>query len=108
MVHKLLPQARILPDNLAHPDTGCRTEGFAMVSFGWPGPERRHPGSVHSRLTRKVNHVPFGQIHFCRTGRGVHTMNPVARVIAGPWFTKSMPSRKTVKLPAPGLTVMIV
>jgi hypothetical protein len=38
MVHKLLPQARILPDNLAHPDTGCRTEGFAMVSFGWPGP----------------------------------------------------------------------
>jgi hypothetical protein len=32
----------------------------------------------------------------------------VARVIAGPWFTNSVPSRKTVKLPAPGLTVMIV
>jgi len=35
-------------------------------------------------------------------------MTALAPVIAGPAFTNSMPSRKTVKLSAPGLTVMIV
>src|SRR5580700_3969465 len=59
-----------------------------------------------SRLTRKVNHVPLGQIHFFRTDRGARTMNPVARVIAGRSIrvvSRTHRGREEIQLPRAGV-----